>query len=228
MVPASLLAGGVPLWHGRSPARADARRRGETLDQCRRLRLGAAGAKQPVAAARRSQIVTTWSTVLPSQKTTSGRRLPERTVMIDPGEVEIFVGGAGVARWRPAERDGRQPSASRPELLGLTPPGRPARDTEGRSPLPPRSTPIWKRRWRSSLAPWRPRVYQPRCLRNSTTVLRCRPGRRARRACSSATRKRSRPGTPARRRRRAGAWPSRKIQGLPNAPRPTMTPAQPV
>src|SRR5262249_25461299 len=34
---------------------------------------------------------------------------------------------------------------------------------------------IWKRRWRRSPAPWSRLVYQPRCLRNSTTVLRVSP-----------------------------------------------------
>ena len=38
---------------------------------------------------------------------------------------------------------------------------------------------IWKSRWRRSLAPCSPLVYQPRCLRNSITVLRVSPWSRS-------------------------------------------------
>src|SRR5689334_24813211 len=72
---------------------------------------------------------------------------------------------------------------------------------------------IWNSRSRRLPAPGTPFVYQPKCLRNSSAVLRVSPwSARARRACSSATANRSAavgPGRGGRPATRSRAWANR-------------------
>ena len=141
--------------------------------QRRRRRLARPGAekRRRCAASSRSQMATTCS------ERSSLRKRPPRAA---PGGARDGgrcgrtegprTGAAAAARAPlPARVCPAATSASRASSCSaLTPPRRPARDTRGRSASASAMDSIWNSRWRRSLAPCRPLVYQPRCLRNST------------------------------------------------------------
>ena len=126
-------------------------------------------------------MATTWSARLALAEDHLGLALAERAVVVDAGEVEIFERQVAQPLERGAGRQttGRDLGEQGLELRGFhatwATGSRYSRKIDSASA----TDSIWKSRWRSSLAPCSPFVYQPRCLRNSITVLRVSPWSRS-------------------------------------------------
>ena len=112
--------------------------------------------------------------------------LAQGAVVVDAGEGEVFEGQMTqpVQRRVGSQASGGDFGEEGAELLGVHATWATGSRYSRKIASASATDSIWKSRWRRSLAPCSPLVYQPRCLRNSITVLRVSPwSRSASRAC---------------------------------------------